>query len=166
MCLPSMKALPALLALILSGIGCSASTSTNRPDAETTRIETANDFTGVLEGDYYTPLREGEEAPPTPGVQYVRVGDYEGPSVVGGQASVRNAVTQAMSGFTCPVRGQAYVMAMIADTGEALSPRVSGSLHPECDARALAVFSDLRFVPARVGGSAVAMPLTIPVRFE
>ena len=169
MCLPTMKAsslLASLSLLVLLGAGCSASSSTSRPEAETTLVEDANDFSGVVDGDYYTPLREGEEPVALPGVRYVRVGDYTGPSVAGGQAAVRRALGETLSGFTCPVRGRVFVMAMISATGEALAPRVNGSINPECDARALAVFSRLRFVPAQVGGGAVAMPLTIPVTFQ
>ena len=157
------------LGLLLLASGCSSSASVDRPEVETTSVEGATDFAGVVEGGYYTPVLDGEDPAskePIPGVRYVRRGEYEGPSVVGGQTAIRNALSRVTSGFTCPVRGRVYVIAMISDTGDALSPRVTGSIHPDCDARALTAFTQLRFSPARSGGEAVAMPLTLPVHFQ
>lgn len=148
---------------------CSSSNSVSRPEVETSSVEGATDFAGVIEGDYYTSVLDGEDPdlkPSIPGVRYVRRGEYEGPSVVGGQAAIRSALGRVMSGFTCPVRGRVYVIAMISNSGAALSPRVTGSIHPDCDSRALTAFSQLRFEPARTEGEQVAMPLTLPVHFR
>jgi hypothetical protein len=47
-----------------------------------------------------------------------------------------------------------------------IAPRTSGSIHPNCDAAALAaVVAAMRFTPATVDGVPVTTQLTIPVRF-
>ena len=176
MCLsayPMLRSLTTLLCCfaLVAFVGCAASSSADRPEVETNFRQGSADYTGLIDDDYYIPQTADTDMsnlPDRPGVRYVRVDEpgYSAVTVEGGMQAVREARSRVMSGFTCPVRGQVFVGALIDASGQSHEPRVTGGIHPDCDAKALELFNSLTYVPAQVSGQPVAMGLGLPVRFD
>ena len=176
MCLityPMPRSLTTLLSCLTLAVlaGCATSSPADRPEVETNFRQGSADWSGLIDADYYIPQiadTDLSSLPDKPGARYVRVDEpgYSGVTVEGGMQAVREARSRVMSGFTCPVRGQVFVGALIDASGQSHSPRVTGGIHPDCDAKALELFNSLSYVPAQVGGQPVAMGLGLPVRFD
>ncbi len=155
-----------LLLSLLSFAGCSSSSSSIKPEVETDTSGSGWDFAEVYGGPIYLPADAGEvdqkqEEAANPAWQYVDRARLTNPTYTGFER-----VPALLRGFSCPVRGRVLVAFLVDEGGDLISPRAAGSIHPDCDARAVAAVDQaMRFTPAVLDGEAVVTLMTLPVNF-
>lgn len=159
-----------LLTCLSIGAFAGCTTSSGSQNADTESIPYWIRFEDAVDHDYFVTVPPDAELPSVsrPGVRFVKTDDPEW-SMEAMNQSIREDQPQLQrqaASASCPKSGTVYVSFILDRAGRIVEPQPISSVHPECDAQAVAMASALTLAPPTYGGEPASVLVTLPVKYK